>query len=164
MYHITMMARFNEWANSIIFAVCSELTAEEYRSDRKMFFGSVHNTLNHILLVDQLWLCRLRGYESDRIHSLDQELVGDFDELRQARTEEDRLLIEYVGSCDERELKRAVAYRRMNGQADENTVEEILLTVFNHQTHHRGQVHAMLTQLDREIPDMDVVDYLKEAA
>ena len=160
MQHIQLMSNFNAWANQIIYDVCSELSDEEYRLDRKAFFGSIHHTLNHLLLVDRLWVCRLGGYEDSEIHSLDQILFEEFDELREARVQEDKRMIDLVGEWDQSELNRSISYTRMNGVKDENSVEEIMLTVFNHQTHHRGQIHAMLTQCDREIPDLDLVDYL----
>ncbi len=163
MQHIHLMSTFNAWANQIIYNVCAELHDDEYRMDRKSFFSSIHHTLNHLLLVDRLWICRLLGYENKEISSLDQILFENFDELRHARIKEDDRLLELVNSWDESDLNRSVSYARMNGVKGTNTVNEVMLTLFNHQTHHRGQIHTMLTQCDKQIPDMDVVDYLATA-
>ena len=67
-----LLPRFNAWANSKIYRMCVELSDTDYRMDRKAFFGSIHNTLNHILLVDILWIARIQGYEEESIKSLDQ--------------------------------------------------------------------------------------------
>ena len=163
MKNVLIMSNYNTWVNEHIFELCSTLSDDDYRMDRKSFFGSIHNTLNHILLVDILWLARLNGYEDESFHSLDQILYHEFDELRKVRVEEDRKLGKFVENLDNEDLEMPVKYRRMSGQQGEETVHEVLLTLFNHQTHHRGQIHTMLTQIgikNSDMPDLDVVDYL----
>ena len=155
-----LLPRFNAWANSKIYRMCVELSDTDYRMDRKAFFGSIHNTLNHILLVDILWTARIRGYEEESIKSLDQILHESLDDLNAAQQKEDRKLIELVDGMDREELKRPMKYTRMNGQKGEDSVGDVLVTLYNHQTHHRGQVHTMLTQIGVDPPDMDVIDYL----
>ncbi len=155
-----LLPRFNAWANSKIYQMCAELSDADYRMDRKAFFGSIHNTLNHILLVDILWTARIQGYEEESIKSLDQILHESLDDLNAAQQKEDRKLIELVDGMDREELKRPMKYTRMNGQKGEDSVGDVLVTLYNHQTHHRGQVHTMLTQIGVDPPDMDVIDYL----
>ena len=161
---IEMLAGFNAFANEILYDVCTELDDAEYRRDRKAFFGSIHNTLNHLLLVDRLWIARLLGYEPQGISSLDQILYDDFDDLRTARVAEDQKLLDLVSQFDESRLSEVVEYTRMTGEFRRETKNEMFFTLFTHQTHHRGQVHAMLTQCDKKIPDMDLVDYLDKQA
>lgn len=159
MNHFPMLARFNGWANEQIYGTCSELPQQAYRLDRKAFFGSISNTLNHLLVVDRLWLGRLERVEHG-IRGLDQILYDDFDSLRSARIAEDHHLIGYVDNLDAVKLSEIIKYRLMNGQNAETPVHLILVTLFNHQTHHRGQVHTMLTQAGLSPPDTDVIDYL----
>ena len=161
---VLAMANYNRWVNDQVYDLCSDLTAEDYRLDREVFFGSIHNTLSHILLVDLLWLARLQGLKADSIHSLDQIMYDDFDELRSEHAEHDHKIIEFTSALDDDALRRKVKYFRMDGRPGELTTHEVLWTMFNHQTHHRGQVHAMLSQSgikNSDLPDLDVVDFLR---
>ena len=163
MKYLSTMANYNTWVNGQYFDLCDGLSAREYRLDRKSFFGSIHNTLNHILVVDILWLARLNEKKPRSIGSLDQILYDDFDELRAERDSQDQLLVEYVARLERSDLSRKLTFHRMDGRAGTETIEDMLLTLFNHQTHHRGQVHTMLTQsgiANSEMPGIDVVDYL----
>lgn len=166
MKNLFMMANYNTWVNTQIFEVCRRISDDQYRKDLGSFFGSIHNTLNHILLVDLLYLGRLNGEANDHIHSLKQVLYDDLDSLANVRVDIDRKLTEYVRGLSQNDLNRTVRYARMSGELCEESVEDILLTLFNHQTHHRGQVHAMLTQSgieNSEMPNIDLVDYLASA-
>ncbi len=163
MKHLMMLANYNTWVNTEIFKLCAELSDEDYRKDRSVFFGSIHATLNHLLLVDMIWLGRMKGQPVESIHSLDQTLFDDFESLSNVRNDIDKQLIDYVSSLDEDNLEKSFSYTRMTGASGESNTHESLLTLFNHQTHHRGQVHAMLTQagVDKHaMPDIDIVDYL----
>ena len=166
MKNLLVMANYNTWVNAQIFEVCRKISDNQYRKDLGAFFGSIHNTLNHILLVDILYLGRLKGEANDHIHSLKQVLYDDLDSLADARVEVDSKLTEYVQALNQNDLKTQVRYTRMSGEVCEENMEDILLTLFNHQTHHRGQVHTMLTQSGiekSEMPDIDLVDYLASA-
>ncbi len=163
MRYISTMSNYNTWANLRIFELCADLNDYEYRLDRKSFFGSIHHTLNHILLVDILWLARLNYEEPYAIESLRQILYEDFDELRGERVRQDQKLTDYFLSVDSSELSRTLRFRRMDGTHCEGVVEDFIATLFNHQTYHRGQIHTMLTQSgisNSDMPDLDVVDYL----
>ncbi|MDH3476419.1 MAG: DinB family protein [Rhodospirillales bacterium] len=162
MNHLPLMARFNHWVNERLYDCVARLPEEDYRADRKAFFGSIHNTLNHLLVVDRLWTRRIEGRDHG-IRSLDQILHCDFDGLRAARRVEDRHLIDLVDGLDKARLSAPVTYRRIIGEGLEQArTDHILITLFNHQTHHRGQVHAMLTQCDIEPPALDVIFFLDE--
>ena len=156
------MGRFNAWVNERLYGAVAGLPEAAYRDDRKAFFGSVHNTLNHLLVVDRLWLGRIEGIEHG-IEALDQILYDDFTSLRTARRDEDRRLIELVDGLSEDRLRTPVEYRRIIGEGlEEARTGHILITLFNHQTHHRGQVHAMLTQAGVVPPPFDVLFFLEE--
>ncbi len=156
------MARFNRWANRRLYACVAELDDLAYRLDRKAFFGSIHHTLNHLLVVDRLWTARIQDRESG-IRSLDQILYDDFEALKDARDKEDQQFIALVDSLTEAQLEAPVRYRRIIGDGmEEARAGHILLTLLNHQTHHRGQVHAMLTQHGVTPPPLDVIFYLDE--
>jgi uncharacterized damage-inducible protein DinB len=160
--HLALMARFNGWANQRLYASVAGLPDAAYRAGRGAFFGSIHRTLNHLLVVDRLWTGRILGRDRG-IRALDQVLYDDFVALREARADEDRQLVELADRLSAAQLAAPVRYRRIIGAGlEEVRAGHILLTLFNHQTHHRGQVHVLLTQADVLPPPLDVVFYLEE--
>ena len=162
MNHLPLMARFSAWVNRRLYESVSRLPDDAYRADRGAYFGSVHRTLNHLLAVDRLWLGRIEGLEHG-IEILDQILHDDFETLRHACEAEDRRLVGLVDGLDEARLSEPVTYERMIGTGRETVrTDHILITLLNHRTHHRGQVHAMLTQAGIEPAPWDVVFYLEE--
>ena len=157
-----LMAGFNAWVNGRVYDSVALLADDAYRLDRKAFFGSIHNTLNHLLVVDRLWIGRIRGVAAE-IRSLEQILHDDFESLRNARIEEDRQFAGLIEGLSDAALHAPVVYRRILGDGEQATrCDRILLTLFNHQTHHRGQVHAMLTQDGIVTAPLDLVYYLEE--
>jgi uncharacterized damage-inducible protein DinB len=161
--NIALMARFNAWVNKRLYDCVAGLSDADYRKDRRAYFGSIHNTLNHLLVVDRSWTSRIKGV-AHGLKSLNQILYDDFDSLRAAREAEDAALIELVDRLSDEELRSPVTYSRMAGDGSFTTrCDHILITLFNHQTHHRGQIHAMLTQQDIDPPPLDVIYFLQEA-
>ncbi len=162
MDHFPLMARFNQWVNTQLYDCVAQLSDADYRADRGAFFGSIHRTLNHVLVVDRLWTRRIEGV-AHGITSLDQILHDDFAELRSAREAEDRHLIELADDLSAEQLRAPVTYTRIIGEGLEQVrAGHVLITLFNHQTHHRGQIHALLTQQGIEPPPLDVVFFLDE--
>ena len=156
-----MLARYNAWANRHVYDAVAALPESEYRKARDCaFFGSIHGTLNHLLVVDRLWLARMED-KPHEIESLDQILHDDFAALRAAREQEDAHMTGLVDGLDEAALAREFAYGLISGPGEWSTpVHIILITLFNHQTHHRGQVHAMLKEAGVPPPPLDIIDFL----
>jgi uncharacterized damage-inducible protein DinB len=154
--YFRQLAQYNAWANWRIYEASAQLSDAERKAARPCFFGSIHRTLNHILVGDRVWLSRLTARESG-ITSLDQELYSDFGELRAARVTEDERLIGVVGSYDEAELAGFLSYRSMEGEDKRVPLVQVLGHVFNHQTHHRGQVHALLSATAAAPPSLDLI-------
>jgi uncharacterized damage-inducible protein DinB len=149
-------ARYNAWANERLYGACSELADAERKAARPAFFGSIHRTLNHLLVADRIWISRLVG-KAHGIAGLDQELYGDFNELRTARGQEDRRLVTVVAGYDEGSLAGELAYRNMAGEEKRTPLVQVLAHIFNHQTHHRGQVHGMLSGTAVAPPSLDLL-------
>ncbi len=162
MNNFSLMARFSAWVNDRLYDSVSGLSEGAYKQDRKAFFGSIHNTLNHILVVDRLFSGRIQG--TDRgIRGLDQTLFDDFESLRAARISEDEALVAMVDGLSPAQLESPVTYRRIIGDGAHTTRRDhALLTLYNHQTHHRGQVHAMLTQSGVVPPPLDIIYLLED--
>ncbi len=162
MEQLPLMARFNAWVNARLYGSVAGLADDEYRKDRGAFFGSIHNTLNHLLVVDRLWTGRIEGLDRG-VRALDQILYDDFEGLRAARIDEDARLVALVDRLGDEGARAPVTYRRILGSGEQRTrCDHILITLFNHQTHHRGQVHDMLTQTAVAPPPLDLIIFLSE--
>jgi uncharacterized damage-inducible protein DinB len=150
--HFAMMADYNAWANVRLYRMAGRLPDEQYRRNVGAFFKSLHGTLNHIMCGDLIWMRRLTGAGEHPTH-LDAIVFDDFPSLSAARQQEDQRIIAYVASLSDAQLEETWAYRTMNGTPQQQLRREILAHLFNHQTHHRGQAHAILTQLGVREPD-----------
>jgi uncharacterized damage-inducible protein DinB len=155
------LGRYNRWANRRLYEVCHALEGDAYRADRGAFFGSIHRTLNHILVGDRAWLGRLEGVDRG-IRALDQILYDDLPALTDARTKEDARIIAFVDGLDAERLDAPLVYRTIAGEAQETPTGLVVLHMINHATHHRGQVHCMLSQIPTDPPPLDLIYYLRE--
>ena len=162
--HYRMFGRYNAWANARLFAAASRLSLDQYRADRGAFFKSVHGTLNHLLVTDQVWMHRFIG-KGGTPSRLDAILHETFDELRAAREAADKGIVAFVDGLDDARLAATIKYRRVSSpQEIEQQLAPALAHWFNHQTHHRGQAHALLTSLVGEAPELDLLFYQRLAA
>ncbi len=159
--HLRTMARYNKWANARLSAAAAALSEAYYMAERGAFFGSIHGTLNHILLVDRLW----RGRVEDKPYpaaSLDETVADSRDALIRLRNAEDDILIQFTDSFDAEGLAQTVSYKSLLGFSASDKIGVILAHMFNHATHHRGQVHGLLSQVPSDPPPLDLMIYLRE--
>lgn len=161
-----IMARYNRWANRRLYDVAATLDDAALRKNSGAYFGSIHATLNHILVVDRIWTSRILG-EYHGVTGLEQILHEDFEALRTARNAMDEHIIRLVDRLSvgmDGGLDKEVRYRAVKGRDKHaSPARHILLTLFNHQTHHRGQIHCLLTQAGiKEPPAQDVIVFLRE--
>lgn len=149
------LAQYNQEMNKHLYAHLSDMPDGSRKADEGLFFGSIHGTLNHILLVDHLWLARMNS-EHYPVQGLDQELYADFAQLRLHQKKADKRTREFVDSLDEGELHRPVMYKSTKGEQRNFPLGRCLTHLFNHQTHHRGQVTAVMSRhgLDYGITDL----------
>ncbi|WP_454019196.1 DinB family protein [Azospirillum sp. Marseille-Q6669] len=157
--HFERFARYNRWANRRLYAVAADLSDAQYREDRSAFFRSVRGTLNHILVADRVWLRRIEG-DGPTPFALDEILYDGFDDLRAAREAEDERIVRVVAEQEEARFATDLHYRSLAGQAFTMPFSAVLAHVFNHQTHHRGQAHTLLTQFGLAAPSIDFAYFL----
>jgi len=150
--HFVSLAKYNKWANARLYDMASALPDEAYRRNVGAYFGSLHGTLNHLLTADRIWMRRLTG-SGDLVSALNTILYDDLKSLRAARQVEDDRIINAVGEFNEAAFESAWDYRTLNGTPQRQPLREILAHLFNHQTHHRGQAHAILTILGVTEPE-----------
>ena len=161
--HYRMFGHYNAWANSRLYDATARLSAEQYRADRGAFFKSVHGTLNHLLVTDRIWMQRFTG-EGEAPNRLDAILFESFDDLRAARAVEDRRIVDFVDGLDDGRIAGTIKYRRVSTPEEfEQQLAPALAHWFNHQTHHRGHVHALLTGLVGEAPELDLLIFQRQS-
>ncbi len=159
-----MFAGYNAWSNERIYNAAEKLSVDEYRADRGAFFKSIHGTLNHLLVSDRIWMKRFTG-QGEAPTRLDVILHEDFASLRAARDREDARISAYVGQLTEAELAATFSYLTIvNPKTVTQPLAPALDHFFNHQTHHRGQAHAILTGMrGRDFaPSLDLIVYQRE--
>ncbi|MGH6798646.1 MAG: DinB family protein [Roseiarcus sp.] len=155
--HFDSLARYNAWANRRLYEATAGLSDAQYRADRGAFVQSVHGTLNHLLVTDRIWMQRITG-EGDAPDRLDAILFDDFSQLHAAREAEDKRIVDHITSLDETQLGGVIRYRRVSTpDLYEQELAPALAHLFNHQTHHRGQAHAILTGLVGSAPELDLL-------
>ena len=160
--HFALMARYNAWANARLYRMAGQLSDEQYRRDVSAYFKSLHGTLNHLLAADRIWMRRLSGTGVAPTH-LDAVLYEDLAGLTEARRAEDERLLSFVENLTDEQLEATIEYRTLNASPQLQKLREVLAHLFNHQTHHRGQSHAILTALGVNEPDsLDVLIMLRE--
>jgi len=162
--HFAMFAGYNRWANGRLYAAASTLPDADYRSPRGAFFGSLHGTLNHILVADRIWMRRFTG-EGPVQTRLDEVLFDELGALTAAREVEDERIVRYVESLGESGLASTFTYRTIVQPKDTTQpLAPALAHFFNHQTHHRGQAHALLSTIagNAAAPSLDLILYQRE--
>lgn len=173
--HICLMAIYNDWMNAKAYEAARRLTDEELSLDRKAFFGSIIGTLNHLVAGDTLWLKRFARHPANHAslepirqlpapQSLDQILLSDIRELSEHRAWLDQVIIEWSRSITELDLECTLNYTSMKGAPADKSYYGLIMHFFNHQTHHRGQVTALLSQAGVDVGDTDLVALIPSGA
>ena len=161
--HYVMFAGYNAWCNERLYDAVARLPDSDYRANRGAFFKSLHGTLNHLLLGDRIWMRRFTGTGEHPLR-LDAILYEDFASLRAARRAEDDRISRYVAALTEAELASTIRYRTIVQPIEiEQALSPALDHFFNHQTHHRGQAHGLLTAITGDAPSFDLIIYQRES-
>ena len=158
--YVRTMARYNTWQNNQLAQLLEGVSQDDLLLDRGAFFGSIMATLNHLLWADTLWLNRFApdmpaptcdGREALSVHST-------FDAWRKERLHKDEQINLWANRLNSDDLRGDLAWRAVLLQKDfAKPIKDCVMQVFNHQTHHRGQVHMMLTSIGREAPVSDLI-------
>ena len=153
---IALMARYHAWATVRLLDAITPVPEEEYRKPRGLFFGSIHGTLNHLLLADSgIWYPRLTGGDICTL-PLDGEMEPDRTALAERLGTETARWAGYVASLDDAALAGDLHYTMTTGQQRSLPLAATLLHVFNHATHHRGQITTALTMMGYEFEPLDL--------
>ena len=167
------LAQYNAWFNARLFDACERLDDAARKQDRGAFFGSIHRSLNHLVVADQAWLKRLRqctldhGLEARALspvvldlpagHPLDQVLFDDWKALRAKRLQLDTAIQDWLLELPENFPAWTMRYQNSKGVSRAHPLWQALTHFFNHQTHHRGQVTTLLMQAGVDVGVTDMI-------
>lgn len=167
------LAKYNRWMNQRLYAACETLGDEERKRERGAFFGSLHRTLNHLVVADQIWLRRfaqcgldhgitLAGLDSAVLDlppgsQLDTVLFDGWDELRAKREQLDAAIETWMAGLPETYSQLTMRYSNSKGVQREHPAWQAMTHFFNHQTHHRGQATTLLAQAGMDVGVTDLI-------
>jgi uncharacterized damage-inducible protein DinB len=155
---VATMAAYNAEMNRRVYAAAGRLSDDERRLSRGAFWGTIHGTLCHILWGDLIWMSRFDGWEKPAVAMNDSvALFADFNELHRARAETDEKISAWASHVSESWLRDDEAWYSGVLKREMRSPRGLLVThFFNHQTHHRGQAHAMITAAGEQTGDTDL--------
>jgi uncharacterized damage-inducible protein DinB len=152
-----MLAAYNRWANARLYDAAGELTDEQFGRDVGAYFGSMMGTLNHLLVADRIWMKRFTA-EGEAPKALDAVIHPNLGPLRIAREAEDDRIAGWIDGLDEAAFAGRFTYITVTDMRRvSQRLAPALTHLFNHQTHHRGQAHTVLSLLGREPPPLDMI-------
>lgn len=157
--HFRMLADYNRWANAQVYNAAADLSDAEFNEDRGAFFGSLHGTLNHLLVADRLWMLRFSG-TGEAPKAFDVSLHDNLRELHTAREIEDRRIMDWIDGLDAEKLATEITYTSvLRPGAITHPLHLAIAHMFNHHTHHRGQCHMILTSLGKPSLVLDLLHF-----
>lgn len=156
--YIQTMAHYNGWQNRSLYAAASTLSDEARQQQRGAFFGSIHGTLSHLLWGDTIWMSRFDGWDAPTTGIPESaDFGGDWPSLVTRRRKADDRILDWAGRVSIADIEGELCWFSGAVQREVCKPRALLFThFFNHQTHHRGQVHAMLTAAGATPDDTDL--------
>ena len=152
------MAAYNAELNRRLFGAALRMSDQERRADRGVFWRSIHGTLSHVLWADRIWLSRFGEGEKPAVAIQDSDkLVDDFGDLWAKRQGFDQVILDWAGRLSAQDLEGDLAW--YSGAVGRDMVKPralVVMHIFNHQTHHRGQAHALITRAGESTGDTDL--------
>ncbi|MDD2881530.1 MAG: DinB family protein [Rhodoferax sp.] len=162
--HFSCFARYNVWATKCLLKAVEAVPEADYRRDVGLFFKSIHGTLNHLLVGEHLiWYARFGKGLSPKV-PLDTEAEPDRERLAQALKGGAANWLPLIEGWPAARFDGELSYTTVRGTSATLPFAATLAHVFNHGTHHRGQISAALTALGLPCPELDLVDFLQEEA
>ncbi|HUX13944.1 MAG TPA: DinB family protein [Spirochaetia bacterium] len=159
--HFILLARYNGAVNGKMYDILGELSDEKRKKETGAYFRSIHGILNHLIVSDLTWLRRYHAWHTDSV-VLDDERVDhanlawgrdmyeQFAELRTGRKEVDNILSAWIAELPETRYEEILRYTNTAGEARQYIVWQTIDHLFNHQTHHRGQISEILDEMEVE--------------
>jgi uncharacterized damage-inducible protein DinB len=163
-HYFAMFADYNRWANERLYEAAGKLPDADYRADRGAFFGSLHATMNHLVVTDRMWMRRFTGAGPEHAR-LNEIAYDNLPDLEVARIAEDERIIAYIDGLTDADIAGTFTYHRASDNSEHTQpLWSGLAHFFNHQAHHRGQAHALLTIAGGHdfAPSFDLVQFQRQ--
>lgn len=168
-----LMAEYNQLMNQRLFHAASDLSLEELLQDNGAFFKSVLLTLNHIMIGDLLWLKRFSTSKNnhqalqvlvniDKPSRLDKLLYDNLKGLSEQRSILDKVIISYCHELQANDLDEPLEYVNYKGEMHIKRLGDLILHLFLHQVHHRGQVTTLLSQYNIDFGETDLPEIIPD--
>ena len=168
--HFQLMADYNRWMNGNLHRAAAALSADALDAPRGAFFGSILGTLNHLVVADTVWLKRFGGEGRDAYWTALQAVAGtpmppaldarpcaDLAQWWDTRRKLDAVIVEWIGQLADADLDQVLQYRNMRGDVQRRRLSHLLLHLFNHQAHHRGQATTLFSQCGVDVGVTDLL-------
>jgi uncharacterized damage-inducible protein DinB len=157
--HVCAMADYNRWQNENVYGAAGRLSDAQRKEPRGAFFGSIQGTLNHLLFGDQIWMHRFAGTPRPKAASIPESprMYESWADLERERKAFDAVIVDWAGRLEPAWLEGELTWFSGTQKREVGRPRWLLVThFFNHQTHHRGQVHCLLTQcgIDPGVTDL----------
>ncbi|MES2976356.1 MAG: DinB family protein [Pseudomonadota bacterium] len=170
-----LLADYNRWMNARLYDAAATLSDAQIHEDKGAFFGSLFGTLNHIAAADTIWLRRFaqqpafewmrQAFDAfPQPTSLTHQMAGSLAELRAYRDRMDELISTYAASVTQAQLASTLHYANTAGQAQARNLGALVMHLFNHQTHHRGQATTLLSQFGVDVGVTDLLAVIPREA
>jgi uncharacterized damage-inducible protein DinB len=141
-------ARYNTWMNENIYSGCAKIPDEQRKKDMGAFFKSIYGTLNHLYVADKMWMARFMGTDLPP-YTLSSIAFENFDDLWAARRTLDAEITAFAATLTDERLAKPFTFKSISYNREfTNTMFIFVMQLFNHQTHHRGQVTTLMKQCD----------------
>ncbi len=173
--HIRLQSQYDQWMNQKVYEAASRLTPQQVAENRGAFFGSILNTLNHLVVTDVLWGHRMGAHPAAAVPlapilamecptALDQILHHDLPSLWESRQKLDAVLSAWTAALTLPDLDHVLAFRNMKGVPQRKRYGSLVLNLFSHHTHHRGQVTTLLSQFGQDVGVTDLLALIPNEA
>ncbi len=167
-HNFSLLARYNQWMNNKLYQLASTLKQDELVQNRGAFFGSVAGILNHLLVADLIWLNRFKQLAIQQESllplnnfplptALDQLLYADFKQMWEVRKQVDTMYLALCAELNPQQLQQVLVYKNMKGDSMRKPFSSVMQHVFNHQTHHRGQLTTLFSQMGLDVGVTDLL-------
>ncbi|MFT7470249.1 MAG: putative damage-inducible protein DinB [Kiritimatiellia bacterium] len=168
-----LFARYNRWVNEKIFDAAAQLSEKDLTQDKGAFFGSVLGTLNHLMVADIIWLKRIATdpgkfrsldslHQTEAPESLDAQLYDDLRSLHAARQKLEAEVVNFCNEVSDEQLAEELDYQNFQGNSYSDPLGLLIQHLFNHQTHHRGQITTLLSQAGIDVGATDLLVCIRE--
>jgi uncharacterized damage-inducible protein DinB len=156
--YLLTMARYNRWQNGVLYAAADTLSDADRKADRGAFWKSIHGTLSHLYWADRIWLSRFNVVEPPNVQlKTSPEFIAAWSELKDARSTLDDAVVRWADAFEAGVVQGELTwFSGAIGREVTMPLGVVIVHIFNHQTHHRGQAHAMITAAGAKTADTDL--------